>query len=115
MTQQLRCAAPYHQPSGRPLLRPSPPQIAAWCPSTVTVTLHIENHYEFYATVVTTPTITIPCPPDQADEQAYDDWAYAHIFSATGTGRCDGDSWYFVTITASTAPGLIGRTFEFGL
>lgn len=80
-----------------------------------TVTLLIENHYELYSMVVTTPTVTIPLPPDPADTEAYDEWEYDYILSETGTGRCGGDSWYFVEITESTAPELLGRKFEFGV
>jgi hypothetical protein len=41
-------------------------------------------------------------------------WGREHIYQFTGTGRTDGDSWYDVTITASSRPELIGRTFQFG-
>ncbi|WP_432830838.1 hypothetical protein [Dactylosporangium sp. CA-092794] len=84
-------------------------------PQLATVTLHIENHYERYGMVETTATVTIPVPPADQDSDAYDDWCQEHIFAATGTGRTDGDAAYFVRITASTVPALLGREFEFGL
>jgi hypothetical protein len=84
-------------------------------PQQATVDLHIENIYELYDTVVTTPTVTIPLPPDDQGSDEYDEWAYDHIFAETGTGHTEGDSAYFVRITASTVPELVGREFEFGL
>jgi hypothetical protein len=83
----------------------------------ITLDLHIENHYELYDMVVTTPTITVPVPPDQADAEAFDDWEQSYIEAATGTGRCRGNASYFVTVIASTRPELIapGREFEFGV
>ncbi|MEU7874264.1 hypothetical protein [Dactylosporangium sp. NPDC049140] len=84
-------------------------------PQQITVTLHIDNVYELYDTIETTVTMTIPVPPADAGSDAYDDWAYEHIFAETGTGHADGDAGYFVRITASTNPDLVGRTFEFGI
>jgi len=81
---------------------------------TVTLTLMIENHYEFYPTVLTTATVTIPAPPNPGDEAAYDEWAYDHIYPQTGTGHEDGDSWYFVDVIESTDPTLLRHRFEFG-
>jgi hypothetical protein len=84
-------------------------------PQQVTVTLHIDNIYELYGTVETTATVTIPVPPTDEDSDAYDDWRQEHIFAETGTGCTDGNAAYFVRITASTIPDLLGREFEFGL
>jgi hypothetical protein len=84
-------------------------------PRQVTVTLHIDNVYELHGTIETTATVTIPVPPPDEGSDAYDDWAYEYIFAQTGTGRTDGDAGYFVRITASTIPDLIGREFAFGL
>lgn len=84
-------------------------------PQQATVTLHIENHYELHGMVETTATATIPVPPADEDSDAYDDWSQRHIFAVTGTGHTDGNAAYFVRITASTVPALIGRQFAFGL
>ncbi|MEV4642755.1 hypothetical protein AB0J80_35975 [Actinoplanes sp. NPDC049548] len=84
-------------------------------PTKATVTLVIDNHYELYDTVTVITTVTIPLPPSEQNEEAYDAWSYDHIYAETGTGRTDGDSWYFVRVTESTAPELLGREFEFGL
>nr|BFE56393.1 hypothetical protein GCM10020063_009190 [Dactylosporangium thailandense] len=84
-------------------------------PRHVTVTLHIDNVYELYGTVETTATVTIPVPPADQDSGAYDDWAQEYIFAETGTGRTGGNAGYFVRITASTNPDLVGREFAFGL
>lgn len=84
-------------------------------PLHATVTLHIENHYELYDMVETTRTVTIPLPPADESSDAYDDWRENYIQPETGTGRPDGDSWYFVRITASTVPALLDREFEFGI
>lgn len=84
----------------------------------VTLTLHVDNDYELYGSVVTTPTVTVPAPPDRAkDEKAYDLWEYNHIFAATGTGRTEGDCAYFVEVTASDRPDLVavGTEYEFGV
>jgi hypothetical protein len=83
--------------------------------ATVTVNLEIENTYEDGDTVITTVTdAVIPAPPADEDSDEYHEWGQEHIFQFTGTGRTDGDSFYDVTITASSRPELIGRTFEFG-
>jgi hypothetical protein len=84
-------------------------------PLHATVTLHIDNHYELYGTFETTRTVTVPLPPADESSDAYDDWCQDYIFNETGTGRTDGDSWYFVRITASTVPALLGCEFEFGV
>ncbi|MFG2923907.1 hypothetical protein ACGFYA_20680 [Streptomyces sp. NPDC048305] len=81
--------------------------------STATVTLTITNGYEDGSEVVTTPVVEIPLPiPEELNELV--DWENDHIFPHTGTGKSQGDSWYEVEITKSTAPELLGRTFEFG-
>ncbi|MEU0344217.1 hypothetical protein ABZ092_36060 [Streptomyces bobili] len=79
--------------------------------STATLTLHITNGYEDGSEVITTPVVEVPIP---AELDELSDWADDHIFPHTGTGRSDGDSWYEVKVTESTAPELLGRTFEFG-
>jgi hypothetical protein len=82
---------------------------------TVTVSLTIENTYARYAPVTTYATdVVIPEPPPGLDMDPYDDWAFDHIYCFTGTGRTDGDSWYDVTITASSDPELVGREFAWG-
>ena len=82
---------------------------------TVTLTLRIDNYYEGGDKVITTPTVTVPAPPPESDEDEYEDWADEHIMAATGTGRTEGDSSYFVKITESTDPTLVGREFEWGV
>ena len=81
----------------------------------ITISLTIDNGYERYADVTTTFTnVRIPAPPDEDDENAFDDWEYAHIRSFTGVGHEDGDSWHDVTVTACSDPSLLGREFDFG-
>jgi hypothetical protein len=83
--------------------------------ATVTVSLEIENTYLDGDTVITTVTdVVIPDPPADEDSDEYHEWGREHIFQFTGTGRTEDDSWYDVTITASSRPELIGRTFQFG-
>lgn len=84
-------------------------------PGEVTLTLRIENHYRDGGIVVTTPTVTVPVPPDPSDVDAWGEWEYDHIFQATGTGREGGDASYFVEVTESSLPELLGREFEFGV
>lgn len=79
-----------------------------------TVKLHIENRYEFSRTVVTEPTIEVPLPLPAAGTDEREAWEYDHIHAATGTGNCEGDSWYDVEIVESTVPELLGMTFNFG-
>lgn len=83
---------------------------------TITVSLKIENTYELYDDVTTYKTNeVIPAPPTlEEDSEAYREWASEHIREFTGVGHEDGDSWYDVTITDSSEPALIGRTFEWG-
>jgi hypothetical protein len=87
----------------------------------ITVSLHIINTYEFYPTVpVTVTDAQIARPPlrrppvTDAELQALDDWAYDHIYPYTGVGHTDGDSWYDVTVTASSLRWLTGYTFDWG-
>lgn len=85
----------------------------------ITLDLKIENYYDGDK-VVTRPTITIPYPPNEADDpDGYDEWLNGDdsIFEATGTGRTEGDSAYFVEVVGSTRPDVIpvGTEYEFGL
>lgn len=84
---------------------------------TVKISLEIENHYELHGQIDTTVTDkVIPAPPTtDRDADEWDNWAYDHIFQFTGTGREDGNSSYFVTVTACSDPALIGEEFEFGV
>jgi hypothetical protein len=85
-------------------------------PATVTVDLTIENTYELYPDQTTyRKGLVIPVPPAEEDD-AYEDWKYDHIHSQTGVGHEDGDSWYDVTVTASSRPDVlpVGTTFDFG-
>lgn len=79
-----------------------------------TVKLRIENRYEFYPMVVTEPTtvVPLPLPADGTDERQV--WDYDYIFSETGAGHSDGDSWYDVEIVESSVPALLGMKFKFG-
>ena len=87
---------------------------------TITVSLDIKNTYELHPTVYTTVTDhEIPAPPEptgdeDADRKAMDEWAYETIYQFTGTSRTGGNSWYNVTVTASSDPALVGREFDFG-
>jgi hypothetical protein len=88
-------------------------------PEQIVLTLVIENHYPEDGDVVqTTVETTVPEPPYPPHSYAYesDDWEYDHIFCHTGTGRTEGDSAYFVEVTASSRPDLIpvGTKYEFG-
>ncbi|MFI5863542.1 hypothetical protein [Streptomyces sp. NPDC051546] len=82
--------------------------------TTATVTLRIENTYEDGTEVVTTPAVSVPLPLPAADTEERETWEWDHILQHTGTGRADGDAWYDVEIVESTAPELVGMTFNFG-
>jgi hypothetical protein len=81
----------------------------------ITISMKIENRYGD-GTVIPTSVAdaVIPAPPDGADADALNDWAHTYLFSFTGTGRETGDSWYDVTVTASSDPTMVGTTYEFG-
>jgi hypothetical protein len=87
----------------------------------IAISLHIVNTYQFYPSVevCVTDEIIAGSPIDhlpQTDDerQAFDEWAYEHIYQFTGVGHTDGDSWYDVTVTACSAAWLVGHTFEWG-
>jgi hypothetical protein len=81
--------------------------------STATLKLRIENTYDDGTEIQTEAVVTVPLPyPDEDGDRT--DWEYEHIFPETGTGREDGDAWYDVEVVESTAPELLGKTFEFG-
>lgn len=80
--------------------------------NTATIKLRIDNAYEDGSEVETEATTTVPLPyPDDLNEQT--DWEWEHIFPQTGSGRTDGAAYYEVEIVESTAPELLGKTFEF--
>lgn len=80
----------------------------------VHVSLEIDNHYELYANEKTFRTnLEIPAPPE--GDTSDDTWQQEYIYVETGVGHEDGDSSYFVKITASSDPALVGQEFEFGL
>ncbi|MFE7463085.1 hypothetical protein ACFU6R_03135 [Streptomyces sp. NPDC057499] len=79
-----------------------------------TISLRIENRYESGFEVETTSTVMVPLPLPEEGTEERSDWEYDHIFPETGTGFGDGDSWYDVEVTHSTATELLGLTFEFG-
>jgi hypothetical protein len=86
---------------------------------TIHLTLEIENTYELYEDETTRKEVDVPVPPGDDDGDAYDEWEYDNIFCHTGSAsgtKTKGDSWYDVTVTASSAPGIIpvGTTYEFG-
>ncbi len=90
----------------------------------VTLSLHIENHYELYGLIVTTPTVTVPAPPvrdastsEEEHAEELSEWEWEHINAATGAGRTRGDASYFVTVKESSRPDLIpvGQEYEFGV
>jgi hypothetical protein len=83
----------------------------------IVVTLEIENRYANYGDVTTTiANVVIPKPWDKPDTEDYDEWQHEHIIGWTGVGHCDGDSWYDVTVTASSDPEAlaVGTTFDWG-
>ena len=75
--------------------------------------LAIENYYDGEV-VDTAATVHAPPPPD-GNKDAVDEWLYEYIWSATGTGRTEGNSAYFVKVTKCTNPVFVGREFEFGI
>lgn len=83
-------------------------------PEVVTMSLAIENIYDG-DTIHTTADAVAPPPPAEDDEDDYDEWSYAWVYQHTGTGRTEGNSAYFVEVTASSDPTLVGRKFEYGL
>lgn len=75
------------------------------------IKLHIENYYDGDV-VITEPVAYVTVP----DDDDIEDWADDQILPLTGTGRTEGNSAYFVTITEFSArPDLVGRKFEFGI
>lgn len=80
--------------------------------ATVRVVIAIENIYP--DTIEKTSAVVI-APPVPEEGDARDDWAYDHLFPATGTGRVDGDSCYVVTVVECDVPEVVGLMFEFGL
>jgi hypothetical protein len=82
------------------------------------VSLTIENTYEDGDEVVVLKDEEIEDPPTPVDMEsdAWSEWADDQIYPLTGTGRTEGDSWYNVTVTASSDPNLVpvGTTFEWG-
>lgn len=83
--------------------------------TSVTMTLNIEDHYELYDTVIVNKDVTAPTPPTDRDSADFEEWVQDNIYVHTGVGHEDGDSSYFVEITDSSDPDLIGEEFEFGL
>lgn len=82
------------------------------CTCGLRLVLAIENHYPEDGDVIhTTATVYVPEREPDEDES---DWEYEHIFPATGTGRTEGDSAHFVTVTDADDPAWLGREFEFG-
>jgi hypothetical protein len=107
-TTELPAAHPEHTPTAN---GPAAPPAAGM----LLISLRIENTYARYDDEVTVVTDeVIPAPPAGADQAAWDDWAYTHIFQLTGAGHTDGDAWYDVTVTACSDPALIGRQFHWG-
>ncbi|MGW1040018.1 hypothetical protein [Streptomyces sp. NPDC002547] len=82
--------------------------------SVATVTLRIDNRYEDGVEIETRETATVPLPLPEEGTDERTDWEQDHIFPLTGTGREGVDSWYDVEIVESSAPELVGKTFEFG-
>lgn len=79
--------------------------------------LKIENYYDGDK-VRTQADVLVPAPPQEPDtDDEMTDWEQEYIFEATGTGRTEGNSAYFVEVTASDCPDLIpvGTEYEFGL
>lgn len=77
------------------------------------IELTIDNIYEDGDTVTTHVVAEIEEPPAE-DTDEWEDWEQDNIFPHTGTGKTEGDSAYFVKVTACDDPSLVGREFEFG-
>ncbi|GAB1646797.1 hypothetical protein [Krasilnikovia sp. MM14-A1259] len=79
------------------------------------VTMTVEHAYELYdeVTAYVVDAVIAKPPADEASD-AYTDWHQDLMDKFTGVGRPLGDSWYDLTITDSTDPDLIGRTFDWG-
>lgn len=87
---------------------------AGLAPVLIQITARIENLYEDGTEIVRIETTHVPAPPTGAEELA--EWADDHLRDPlTGTGRPQGEAAYFLAITASEDPSLIGKTFEWGL
>lgn len=84
---------------------------------TITVSLEIENIYEDTEPVTTYVTETLPAPPPDTDEEAYQAWHEEYIQALTGTGHTTGDAGYFVEVMASSDEALlpVGTEFEYGV
>lgn len=81
----------------------------------IVISLAIENRYPGGLMIPTEVVdAVIPAPPAEDDAAAMDAWEYDYIFSCTGTGRTDGDSWYDVMVTACSNPALVGKMYAFG-
>ncbi|MER5482578.1 hypothetical protein ABT024_05090 [Streptomyces sp. NPDC002812] len=79
-----------------------------------TVRLRIENRYADGAETVTTPVVTVPLPLPVEDTTEREDWEWEHILGHSGTGPTNVHGWYDIKIIESTAPELLGLTFDFG-
>lgn len=76
------------------------------------IKVRIVNIYEDGDEITTeaTASVTVPEGEDMTE------WAYDELFPLTGTGRTEGNSAYFLTITEFPArPDLVGQEFEFGV
>lgn len=81
------------------------------------LSLSIENSYELFEDVTTSVVnAVVALPPAEADADAFGDWIQEALMSLTGVGHTRGDSWYDVTVTASSRPDLIAvdRVFTWG-
>jgi hypothetical protein len=80
------------------------------------LSIKIENVYEDGEEITEHKTLDVPVPPTFViDDEAHQDWAYDHIFTETGTGKTEGDAAYFVEVTASDEPAMMGNKYEWGI
>lgn len=80
----------------------------------IDVTMEIENVYEDGTEITTHVTTQVPRPEASDYKDGLGDWADENLFDHTGADYPEGgDAGYFVNITASSDPRLVGQKVEF--
>ncbi|UKD50908.1 hypothetical protein L3Q65_01025 (plasmid) [Amycolatopsis sp. FU40] len=59
----------------------------------------------------TRETVHAPAMPSGEEERRQ--WAAAHLYNATGTGRPGAHATYYVTVVASNDPAAVGFSCDF--
>jgi hypothetical protein len=81
----------------------------------VRISVYVTNRYEHYGTINCEFHDELITLPPERDTEQYEEWQQQEIIDRfTGVGYTDGDSWYDVTIIASSVPALVGTTYDFG-